>query len=282
MPKFIGAHVSIAGGVEQAPRHAAALGARAFAMFTKNQRQWSAPAYTADGCAGFAEGLRAGGFEARHVLPHASYLINLANPGAAANARAVDALVDELQRCRALGLDCLNLHPGSSLGQVSREDAVARVAGSVNRALARTEGVMVVLENTAGQGNTLGASFAELAAMLAGIHDASRAGICLDTAHLFAAGVDWRDAAVYAASLREFDGVVGLRRLRGLHLNDSKSSLGSRVDRHESLGAGRLGWAPFERIVRDARFDGLPLILETPDESLWPLEIRGLAEAGTR
>ena len=274
VPKFIGAHVSIAGGVEQAPRHASAIGARAFAMFTKNQRQWSAPACTAAGCADFAERLRARGFEARNVLPHASYLINLANPGAEANARAVDALVDELQRCRALGLDCLNLHPGSSLGQLSQEAAVARVAESVNQALKRTEGVMVVLENTAGQGNTLGAGFDELAAILAGIHDATRAGICLDTAHLFAAGVDWRDPAVYAASLRKFERVVGLRRLRGLHLNDSKSPLGSRVDRHESLGAGHLGWAPFERIVRDTRFDGVPLILETPDEVLWPSEIR--------
>ena len=278
LPHFVGPHVSIGGGVEQAPGHAAALGATAFGMFTKNQRQWQAAAYSDGNRQGFAENLKACGYTPRQVLPHAGYLINLANPDPAAQARSMKAFVDELQRCRQLGLDCLNLHPGSHLRLLSPEAAQTRVAQAINAALAQTEGVTVVIENTAGQGACLGATFAELGAILRQVEDQTRIGVCLDTAHAFAAGFDIRTADVFHRMLDDFDGIVGVKFLRGMHLNDSKVGLHSHVDRHESLGKGHLGWEPFRAVMCDARCANLPLILETPDEDLWPKEIERLLE----
>jgi deoxyribonuclease-4 len=268
--------VSIAGGVENAPLQAAALGARGFGMFTKNQQQWRAAAYTAANRTGFAANLRQHDFAPDRVLPHAGYLINLANPGAEPHARSVAALIDEMRRCAALGLDRLNLHPGSHLRQLEPAAAAARVAAAIDRALAAVPGVTVVLESTAGQGACIGASFEDLAAILERVGDAGRVGVCLDTAHMFAAGYDLRTRKGYEETVAAFDRVVGLRRLRGMHLNDSRTGFRSRVDRHESLGKGHLGWKPFEWIMNDPRFDGLPLVIETPDEDLWAGEIRAL------
>jgi deoxyribonuclease-4 len=275
---FVGPHVSIGGGVEQAPANAAALGATAFGMFTKNQRQWQAAAYTDANRHGFAASLQAHGYTPRQVLPHAGYLINLANPDPAAQTRSLQAFVGELRRCGELGLDCLNLHPGSHLRLLTPEAAQTRVARAIDKALAQTEGVTVVIENTAGQGACLGSTFEELAAIVRQVKDPARIGVCLDTAHAFAAGFDIRTAAGFGRMLDAFDRIVGLKFLRGMHINDSKVGLNSHVDRHESLGKGLLGWETFRAVMREPRCANLPLILETPDEDLWPAEIRRLKE----
>jgi deoxyribonuclease-4 len=276
--KYAGAHVSIAGGVSQAPLNATQIGAQGFGMFTKNQRQWNATPYSEAEITAFKQHLATHHYPAKSILPHAGYLINLASPDEAAWAHSIDAFTDELQRCHQLGLDRLNLHPGSHLGKLKPKEAIQRVADAVNESLRRTEGVTVVLENTAGAGFTMGATFEDLAAMIKGIKDKKRAGVCLDTCHLFAAGFDLRLAKDYEAIFKAFEKVVGLDCLKGLHLNDSKGDLGSHRDRHESLGKGFLGWPLFERIMRDTRFDDIPLILETPDETLWPSEIKSLQE----
>jgi deoxyribonuclease-4 len=273
--KLVGAHVGIGGGVERAPENAAQIGAKAFAMFTKNQRQWSAAPYASVNRANFKDNLTRCGFTPEQVLPHAGYLINLANPETAARARSVAALTDETRRCAQLGLRCLNLHPGNCLDQ-PRERGVELAAKGLNRVLAETEAVKVVIETTAGQGTSLGVRFEELAAIMAGIKDQSRVGVCFDTCHVFAAGYDLRTADAYAKTMAEFDRIIGLQRLCGLHLNDSKNGLNSRVDRHASLGKGALGLEVFRCILNDSRFEGLPLILETPDETLWPQEIKML------
>ena len=275
---FVGPHVSIGGGVEQAPANAAALGATGFGMFTKNQVQWRAPAFSAENRTHFTAALAERGYAPRQVLPHAGYLINLANPDDTAHAKALASFIGELQRCADLGLTMLNLHPGSHLRKLEPAAACARVAGAINEALRQTRGVTVVIENTAGQGACLGATFEELAAMIAGVEDKKRIGICLDTAHTFAAGFDIRTAGGLQRTLDAFDRLVGFRYLRGLHLNDSKVGLGSRVDRHESLGQGHLGWEPFRLIMRDARFANLPLVIETPDDARWPEEVKRLLD----
>ncbi len=275
---FVGPHVSIKGGVGQAPANAAAVGATGFGMFTKNQVQWRAAAFSAEDRTRFAAALAERGYAPEQVLPHAGYLINLANPDDTAHAKALTSFVGELQRCAELGLTMLNLHPGSHLRKLEPSAACARVASAINEALRQTRGVTVVIENTAGQGACLGATFEELAALVAGVEDQKRIGICLDTAHTFAAGFDIRTAGGLQRTLDAFDQLVGFRYLRGLHLNDSKVSLGSRVDRHESLGQGHLGWEPFRQIMQDARFANLPLVIETPDEARWPGEIRQLLD----
>jgi deoxyribonuclease-4 len=275
---YVGPHVSIGGGVEQAPVNAAAVGATGFGMFTKNQVQWQAAALTAASRAQFAATLREHRYTPQQVLPHAGYLINLANPDEAAHAKALDSFVGEIQRCADLGLTLLNLHPGSHLRKLEPLAACARVAESVNEALRRTRGVTVVIENTAGQGACLGSTFEELAAIVVGVTDKSRVGVCLDTAHTFAAGFDIRTRDGLARTLDAFDQAVGFRYLRGMHLNDSKVGHNSHVDRHESLGKGHLGWEPFRWIMRDARLAGLPLVIETPDEALWPEEVRRLLD----
>ncbi len=274
--KCVGPHVSAQGGVDQAPLNAAGLGAKAFGLFVKNQRQWKAPPLAPATCAAFAANLAEHGYHAGVILPHAGYLINLANPDPAANERSTAALKDEMGRCDALGLKQLNLHPGSHLRRIEPDAAIRLVARAINSALAAVPGVSVVIENTAGQGANLGASFEELASMIAQVEDRARVGICLDTAHLFAAGFDLRTPAGYERVMEQFDRQVGMQHLRGMHLNDTKVALGSRLDRHASLGDGQLGWDPFACIMRDPRLENLPLILETPDDKRWRAEIERL------
>jgi deoxyribonuclease-4 len=274
--KFIGAHVSAQGGVDQAPLNAQKIGAKAFALFVKNQKQWEAKPLDPAVRGAFSANLLAGGFEPRHVLPHAGYLINLANPDPDAHARSTRSFIDEIQRCAELGLNRINIHPGSHLRKCTPEAGIENIARAVNQALAAVPGVTVVLENTAGQGGCLGASFDELAAIIARIDDNRRVGVCLDTAHLFASGIDLIGEPAYDAMMKQFSAKVGLRFLLGMHLNDTKVPLGKRVDRHALLGEGNLGWAVFQCIMRDLRLDDLPLILETPDEERWAEEIRRL------
>lgn len=275
---FIGPHVSIGGGVANAPVNAKALGATGFGLFVKNQRQWTAAPYTAADIDAFKKQMVKDGYTAAQALPHAGYLINLANPDEAAHAKSMASLMDELRRCMSLGLDKLNLHPGSHLRLITPQEGCERVAKSINAALAQTADVTVVIENTAGSGGNLGSVFEELKAMVDGIDDKARVGICLDTAHTFAAGFDIRTRDGFLKTMEHFDKTVGLRYLRGMHLNDSKAGLNSHVDRHESLGAGLLGIDVFTCIMKDERFENIPLVLETPNEEIWAQEIQQLME----
>jgi deoxyribonuclease-4 len=280
--KFIGAHVSAAGGVENAPLNARQIGATAFAFFTKNQRQWASPPLSPASIALFRERLGENGYAPAQVLPHASYLINLGHPDREAVRKSREAFLDELQRCEQLGLDRLNFHPGSTLKAIDDEDCLRRIAESINRGLEQTRGVRAVIENTAGQGSNLGYTFEQLAYIIERVNDKSRVGVCLDTCHAFAAGYDISTPAGFAGVIDRLDRVVGLPYLHGIHLNDAKKGAGSRVDRHESIGRGTLGLAPFRWLVKDPRFDAVPFILETPDETLWPDEIRLLKGLAAR
>lgn len=271
--KFFGAHVSASGGVENAPRNATEIGATAFALFTKNQRQWRSAPLTASSIAAFGRELSAAGIDPRHVLPHDSYLINLGHPEEEGLERSREAFIDEMQRCEQLGLDRLNFHPGSHLKKISTEECLDRVAESINIALRATRGVTAVIENTAGQGSNVGFAFWQLKRIIDGVEDRSRVGVCLDTCHSFAAGYDLSSELACERTFEEFDREVGFEYLRGVHLNDALRPLGSRIDRHTPLGEGQIGWDCFRFIARDSRFDDLPLILETPDESRWAEEI---------
>ncbi len=271
--KYIGAHVSAAGGVENAPKAASAIGANAFALFTKNQRQWSAPALSERSIAAFKAECQQRGITPAQVLPHDSYRINLGHPESEPLEKSRAAFIDEMERCAALGLDRLNFHPGSHLRKIPLEASLDIVAESINLALSRVDGVTAVIENTAGQGSNLGFSFYHLAHIIERVEDKSRVGVCLDTCHSFAAGYDLRSFDACEQTFAEFDEVVGFGYLRGMHLNDAMKPLGSRVDRHSPLGEGEIGIDCFKYIMQDSRFDGIPLILETPDDTIWSAEI---------
>jgi deoxyribonuclease IV len=272
--KYVGAHVSISGGVENAPENAVKIGANAFALFTRNQRRWVSPPLTDQQITRFKERCRQAGLAPEYILPHDSYLINLGHPDPTGLDKSRIAFFEEMDRCDRLGLCYLNFHPGSHLNQLSPEHCLDRIAQSINLALDRTTGVTAVIENTAGQGTNLGYRFEHLARIIDQVIDNTRVGVCLDTCHLHGAGYDIRTAAAFEKTMEEFDRVVGLGFLRALHLNDSKKDFNSRVDRHERIGQGELGLAPFEFIMNDARFDNMPLVLETPDDTLWEAEIR--------
>jgi len=274
--KYIGAHVSAAGGVDQAVLRAVEIGANAFALFTKNQRQWNAKPLDDATVEAFRAACRRHGFGPGQILPHDSYLINLGHPEAEGLAKSRTAFVDEMQRCERLGIDLLNFHPGSHLKKISESECLARIAESINEALTRTRSVTAVIENTAGQGSNLGWRFEHLAEIIEQVEDKGRVGVCLDTCHAFAAGYDLRTAEATTAMLDEFERIVGIEYLKGMHLNDAKSELGSRVDRHHSLGQGNIGLACFTTLMRDARTDGIPLVLETIEPAIWAEEIAWL------
>ncbi len=272
--KYIGAHVSASGGVENAPLNAHEIGARAFALFTKNQRQWKSAPLTKDSIRNFRENCDKQGYKPFQILPHDSYLINLGHPETDGLTKSREAFIDEMSRCEQLGLDRLNFHPGGSLGKISDEECLERIAESVNIALDKTKGVTAVLENTAGQGSNLGYKFEHLRYIIDRVDDKSRVGVCIDTCHSFAAGYDLSTLAGFTHTFNEFDRIIGFLYLKGMHLNDAKKGLNSRVDRHDSLGKGTLGMEVFKLLMHDPRFDDIPLILETPDESIWKEEIK--------
>lgn len=274
--KYIGPHVSASGGVENAPQNAHEIGARAFAFFTKNQRQWFSSPLSASSIKKFRENCEKYDFKPFQILPHDSYLINLGNPDKDALLKSRTAFVDEMERCSQLGLDRLNFHPGSHLNQISEEGCLRLIAESVNIALDETRGVIAVLENTAGQGTNLGYKFEHLKYIIDLVEDKSRVGVCIDTCHSYTAGYDVKTPEGFAATFLHFDEVVGFKYLKGMHINDSKKDFGTRVDRHESMGMGYLGLGLFDMVVNDPRFDDMPLILETPDETKWEAEIREL------
>ncbi|MFO7923159.1 MAG: deoxyribonuclease IV [Bacteroidales bacterium] len=271
--KYIGAHVSAAGGVENAPVNAYETGAKAFGLFTKNQRQWVAKPLEQKSIDAFRENCEKYGYKPFQILPHDSYLINLGHPVKDALEKSRAAFLDEMQRCEQLGLDRLNFHPGSHLNLTGEEACLRTIAESVNIALDRTRGVTAVIENTAGQGTNMGHNFEQIRFIIDHIEDRERAGVCIDTAHAYSAGYNIKSAEGFEKVFAEFDAVIGFSFLRGMHINDSKKELGSRVDRHELIGEGTLGDEVFVRLMNDPRFDNIPIILETPDETRWKEEI---------
>lgn len=276
MKKFIGAHVSAAGGVENAPVNAHEIGAKAFALFTKNQRQWKAAPLTEKSIELFKERCQEFGFDMDYVLPHDSYLINLGHPEEEALTKSRNAFLDEMQRCEQLGINRLNFHPGSHLKKIEIDACLDRIAESINIVLDQTKGVTAVIENTAGQGTNLGHTFEQLAHIIDKVEDKSRVGVCIDTAHTLAAGYEIRTEESYKETFQSFDDIVGFKYIKGIHLNDSKKEVGTKVDRHDAIGKGVMGMTLFELMMKDSRFDKMPIILETPEQELWAEEIEML------
>lgn len=274
--KFVGAHVSAAGGVDQAVLRAHEIKATAFALFTKNQRQWKAAPLSTEVIDKFKKNCELYSYSPSQILPHDSYLINLGHPEEDALEKSRDAFLDEMQRCEQLGIELLNFHPGSHLNKIDVDKCLQKIAQSINITLEKTKNVTAVIENTAGQGTNLGYRFEHLAAIIDGVEDKSRVGVCIDTCHTFAAGYDLRTIEDCEKTFAEFEKIVGFQYLKAMHLNDAKSKLASRVDRHHSLGEGNIGKVPFSYIMQDKRFDGIPLILETINPDIWPDEIAWL------
>jgi deoxyribonuclease-4 len=274
--KYVGAHVSAEGGVQNAPVNANAIGARAFALFTKNQRQWFSSPLSARSITEFRANCEKLGYKPYQILPHDSYLINLGHPEKEPLEKSRASFLDEMKRCELLGLDRLNFHPGSHLNNISIEDCLRRIAESINITLDKTNGVIAVIENTAGQGTNLGHTFEQIRTIIDHVADKSRVGVCIDTCHAYTSGYDVKTLQGLQETFDRFDKTIGFKYLKGMHINDSKKEFASRVDRHENLGSGFLGEETFSYIMNDSRFDDIPLILETPDESLWEQEIRKL------
>lgn len=274
--KYLGAHVSAAGGVENAPLNAHAIGATAFALFVKNQKQWQAKPLTEENIHKFKENCQKYNYPPSQILPHNGYLINLGNPEKEKREISYRSFVDEALRCEQLDLMFLNFHPGSHLQQISEEESLDYIAENLNRALQDTNNLIFVIENTAGQGSNLGYKFEHLKYLIERITDKCRIGVCLDTCHSFAAGYDLKNK--YEQVWAEFEKIVGFKYLKALHLNDAKKEVGSRVDRHESLGHGTLGWDFFKKLMQDKRFDSMPIILETPEPEKWPEELARLRQ----
>ncbi len=274
--KYIGAHVSAEGGVQNAPLNANAIGARAFALFTKNQRQWFANPLSKTSITAFRDNCEKLDYKPFQILPHDSYLINLGHPDPEALGKSRASFFDEMKRCELLGLDRLNFHPGSHLKGISEEESLSRIAESINLSHEKTKGVTAVIENTAGQGTNLGHTFEQIKFIIDKVEDRSRVGVCIDTCHAYSAGYDVKTMKGFNETIALFEKIIGLKYLKGMHLNDTKKAFGSRVDRHENIGTGLLGDETFSFIVNDGRFDDMPLILETPDDSLWEAEIKKL------
>ncbi len=272
--KFVGAHVSASGGVENAVKNAVEIGANGFALFTKNQRQWKAKPLSEKNISKFKEFMQEHGFTKDMVLPHDSYLINLGHPEIEKREKSLESFIDEAKRVETLELKYLNFHPGSHLKKISEEECLDLISESVNKAIKETESCVFVLETTAGQGSNLGYKFEHLAYIIDKIEDKSRIGVCIDTAHIFAAGYDLRTKEAYEETMKKFDKTIGFKYLKGMHINDSKAKFASRVDRHHSLGKGEIGLEAFKFIMQDKRIDNIPLILETIEPQIWPDEIK--------
>jgi len=274
--KYLGAHVSASGGVENAPVNAHNIGARAFGLFTKNQKQWFANPLTKGSITKFRENCEKFDYKPFQILPHDSYLINLGHPEREQLEKSRISFLDEMQRCEQLGLDRLNFHPGSHLRQISEDECLTRIAESINIILDKTKGVTAVIENTAGQGSNLGHTFEQIAFIIGKVEDKTRIGVCIDTCHAYTSGYNIKTPEGFASTFNLFEKTVGFRYLRGMHINDSKKELATRVDRHDNIGKGFLGEDVFRMVMNDSRFDNMPLILETPEESMWEEEIKRL------
>jgi deoxyribonuclease-4 len=274
--KYVGAHVSASGGVENAPVNANSIGAKAFALFTKNQRQWFSNPLSKASIKAFRENCEKYDYKPFQILPHDSYLINLGHPEKEPLEKSRASFLDEMQRCEQLGLDRLNFHPGSHLKAISEEECLRRIAESINIVLDKTKGVTAVIENTAGQGTNMGHKFEQLRFMIDNVEDKSRVGVCIDTCHAYTSGYNIKSPEGYTETFDMFEKIIGFKYLRGMHINDSKKELATRVDRHDNIGKGYLGEDVFRMLMNDGRLDNMPLILETPDESLWEAEIKNL------
>lgn len=274
--KYFGAHVSAQAGVSQAPVNAHLIGAKSFALFTRNPSRWTSPALKETEIDAFKLNCETYGYTPDVILPHDSYLINLGSPDAEKLEKSRAAFLDEMKRCEQLGLKLLNFHPGSHLKLIETDACLDLIAESINIVLDKTSEVKAVIENTAGQGSNLGYTFEQIARIIDHVEDKSRVGVCIDSCHAFAAGYDLSTPEGYEKTWKTFDDVIGFRYLSGMHLNDTKKGLGSKVDRHESLGKGMLGSEFFRLLAADSRMNGIPLILETPDEEIWGEEIAWL------
>jgi deoxyribonuclease-4 len=274
--KYVGAHVSASGGVENAPVNANSIGAKAFALFTKNQRQWFSNPLSRASIKAFRENCEKYDYKPFQILPHDSYLINLGNPEKEPLEKSRASFLDEMQRCEQLGLDRLNFHPGSHLKAISEEECLRRIAESINIVLDKTKGVTAVIENTAGQGTNMGYKFEQIRFMIDNVDDKSRVGVCIDTCHAYTSGYNIKSPEGYTETFDMFEKIIGFKYLCGMHINDSKKELATRVDRHDNIGKGYLGEDVFRMLMNDGRLDNMPLILETPDESLWEAEIKNL------
>lgn len=274
--KFIGAHVSVAGGVENAPNAAQVIGCQAFAMFTKNQRQWKSQPLSNKSIQAFKTNLISSGIRPEMVLPHDGYLINLGSSEAEKREKSLAGFLDEAERAEQLGLRLLNFHPGNHLDLVSEEECLDLIAEAMNSTIKATQNVILVIEATAGQGTSLGYKFEHLQYLINKVENKDRVGVCIDTCHIFSAGYEIASEKGYQKVWNDFNNIVGFQYLKAMHVNDSKVDLGKRVDRHESLGKGKLGWDFFKRLMQDKRLDNIPLILETTDETLWSEEIKTL------
>lgn len=271
--KYTGAHVSAAGGVENAPINAHNIGATGFALFTKNQRQWVAKDLTEENISAFKKNMEMYGYKPEHVLPHGSYLINLGNPDPEKREKSLKSLIGEMNRCKSLGLDRLNIHPGSHLKGFTEDECLEVIAGELNSALNATEGISIVLENTAGQGTNLGYKFEQIGQIISLIDDKTRIGFCLDTCHAFVAGYDLRTEEAYKETMDNLESAIGFKYLMGVHVNDSKADFSSKKDRHHSIGEGFIGVDAFKFLMADDRFNNIPLVLETIDDTIWDKEI---------
>ena len=274
--KYVGAHVSSQGGVSNTPGRANELGAKAFALFTGSSNRWSSKPISEKEADRFKQQCEQLGYTPQQILPHDNFLINLGSPDSEKLEKSRQSFLEEMQRCMALGLSMLNFHPGSHLNQIDTDECLRLIAESINITLDKTRGVTAIIENTAGQRSNLGFDFAQIARIIELVEDKSRVGVCIDTCHAYSAGYDLKTADGYEKTWRDFDEIIGFKYLRGMHLNDDKRELASRIDRHEQIGRGTLGEEAFTRLMNDQRLDGIPLILETPDQSLWADEISWL------
>lgn len=272
--KWIGAHVSTTGGVFKAPQNAYNIGAKAFALFLKNQQRWDAKPYTEEDISKFKNEMKKYGYDPKCVLPHDGYLINLGNADPEKREKSLNAFIDELERAKALGLTCLNTHPGSHLKEISEEECITLIAQCFNKALDTVSDIKIIIENTAGQGSNMGYKFEHIGAIIELINDKSRVGVCLDTCHTFAAGYELKTAEGYDETMSLFEKHIGFEYLSAVHLNDALFDVGSKKDRHERIGHGFLGMDFFKRLMNDSRFDNIPIILETIDDTIWPEEIK--------
>ncbi len=274
--KYIGAHVSADKGVGNIPVNAHLIGAKAFALFTRNPSRWASKPLAEAEADTFKENCAKYGYTSDVILPHDSFLINLGSPDAEKLLKSRSAFLDEIRRCEMLGLTMLNFHPGSHMREIEVDRCLDLIAESLNIALDETSGVKAVIENTAGQGSNLGYTFEQIAHIIDKVEDKSRVGVCIDTCHAHAAGYDMTTDEAYAATWNDFDRVIGFKYLCGMHLNDTFKDLGSKVDRHASIAKGVMGEEFWKRLMDDPRMDNIPLILETPDESVWGEEIKWL------
>ncbi|MGL5089129.1 MAG: deoxyribonuclease IV [Cetobacterium sp.] len=270
---YLGAHVSIQGGVVNAFKNAIDIGANGFGMFVKNQRRWDAKQYTENEILAFKEAMKKSGILPEQILPHDGYLINLGSPDSEKREKSLNAFIDEMERVNQLGLIYLNTHPGSHLKEISEDECIKLIAESINKAHKVVPNVIVVIENTAGQGSNMGYKFEHLRDIIELVEDKNRVGVCIDTCHTVASGYALSTKEEYDSTMNEFESIVGFKYLKGVHLNDSMFGVGSKKDRHHSIGEGTIGLDFFKRFMNDHRFRNIPIVMETIDETIWKKEL---------